>query len=387
MAEELSYVLVTPYSIRKSRTGAILSRLISRTALDLVAARMFSPSQELVEAYAAGFVSEGTSTQREIQDLLRHYVLEHLVPSADLHPRVLLLVFKGEDAVAKIRAAVGHILHDDPAGQTIRDTFGDYLTDAQGNVTYFEPAAFAPQDAASAKADLLLWAGHSDKEGGILDSAIQFPAGAQVEKTLVLIKPDNFRVPSTRPGGVMDVFARSGLYIIGFKVHRMSVAQAEQFYGPVLEVLQDKLRGRSGEQAAKLLQAEFGVPITAEVEEKLGDLLGPINGRENWEQIVKFMAGRKPSDCPPELRNTPGTEKCIALVYQGVDAVRKTREVLGPTDPAKAPPGSIRREFGQTIMVNAAHASDAAENAQREMAIIHIEENNFKTTVEDWFSR
>ena len=185
----------------------------------------------------------------------------------------------------------------------------------------------------------------------------------------------------------MDVFARSGLYIIGFKVHRMSVAQAEQFYGPVLEVLQDKLRGRSGEQAAKLLQAEFGVPITAEVEEKLGDLLGPINGRENWEQIVKFMAGRKPSDCPQELRNTPGTEKCIALVYQGVDAVRKTREVLGPTDPAKAPPGSIRREFGQTIMVNAAHASDAAENARREMAIIHIEENNFKSTIEDWFSR
>ena len=74
-------------------------------------------------------------------------------------------------------------------------------------------------------------------------------------------------------------------------------------------------------------------------------------------------------------------------VYQGVDAVRKTREVLGPTDPAKAPPGSIRREFGQTIMVNAAHASDAAENAQREMAIIQIEENNFKSTVEDWFSR
>ena len=387
MAEELSYVLVTPYSIRKSLTGAILSRLISRTALDLVAARMFSPSKDLVEAYAAGFVSEGTSTQREVQELLRRYVLEHLAPSADLHPRVLLLVFKGEDAIAKIRSAVGHILHDDPAGQTIRDTFGDYLTDAQGNVTYFEPAAFAPQDAASAKADLLLWAGHSDKEGGILDSAIQFPAGAQVEKTLVLIKPDNFRVPSTRPGGVMDVFARSGLYIVGFKVHRMSVAQAEQFYGPVLEVLQDKLRGRSGEQAAKLLQAEFGVQITAEVEEKLGDLLGPINGRENWEQIVKFMAGRKPSDCPPELRNTPGTEKCIALVYQGVDAVRKTREVLGPTDPAKAPPGSIRREFGQTIMVNAAHASDAAENAQREMAIIQIEENNFKTTVEDWFSR
>jgi nucleoside diphosphate kinase len=98
------------------------------------------------------------------------------------------------------------------------------------------------------------------------------------------------------------------------------------------------------------------------------------------------MAGRKPSDCPQELRNSPGTEKCIALVYQGADAVRKTREVLGPTDPSKAPPGSIRREFGKTIMINAAHASDSAENAAREMAIIGVSENNFKSLVEDWFS-
>ncbi len=36
-AEELSYVIVTPYSMRKSRTGGIISRLISRTGLDLVA--------------------------------------------------------------------------------------------------------------------------------------------------------------------------------------------------------------------------------------------------------------------------------------------------------------------------------------------------------------
>ena len=49
MAEELSYVIVTPYSIRKSRTGGILARLISRTGLDLVGARMFAPSAELVQ--------------------------------------------------------------------------------------------------------------------------------------------------------------------------------------------------------------------------------------------------------------------------------------------------------------------------------------------------
>jgi nucleoside diphosphate kinase len=386
MSEELSYVLVTPHSIRKSRTGAILSRLISRTALDLVTARMFAPSRELVETFADSLVTTADSSHRDIQDLLRDYVLKNMAPSKGHHPRALILVFKGEKAVEKVRGAVGHILHDDPAGQTIRDTFGDYITDASGAVTYFEPAVIAPQSEEAAKKDLLLWAAHSDKEGGILDSTISFPAGARVEKTLVLIKPDNFRVPSTRPGGVMDVFSRSGLYIIGFKVHRMSVAQAEQFYGPVLDVLIDIHRGISGERAAQNLETEFGLPIAADTQQKLGDLLGPINGRENWEQLVKFMSGRKPSECSEELRNAPGTEKCIALVYQGVDAVRKTREVLGPTDPSKAPPGSIRREFGLSMMVNAAHASDAAENAQREMAIINVSENNFKSLVEEWYS-
>jgi nucleoside diphosphate kinase len=83
----------------------------------------------------------------------------------------------------------------------------------------------------------------------------------------------------------------------------------------------------------------------------------------------------------------PGTEKCIALVYEGVEAVRKIRDVLGPTDPSKAPPGSIRREFGQTIMVNAAHASDSPENAQREMGIINVGENNFRGLIEQFYGK
>jgi nucleoside diphosphate kinase len=72
-------------------------------------------------------------------------------------------------------------------------------------------------------------------------------------------------------------------------------------------------------------------------------------------------------------------------VYEGPDAVRKIRDVLGPTDPAKAPPGSIRREFGSNLMVNAAHASDSVENAAREMAIIRLgEENAFRRMVEEF---
>jgi nucleoside diphosphate kinase len=64
--------------------------------------------------------------------------------------------------------------------------------------------------------------------------------------------------------------------------------------------------------------------------------------------------------------------------------VNKIRTVLGPTDPSKAPPGSIRREFGQSIMVNAAHASDSEENAKREMAIVKVEANNFKRIIEEY---
>src|SRR5947208_16538347 len=97
------------------------------------------------------------------------------------------------------------------------------------------------------------------------------------------------------------------------------------------------------------------------------------------------MSGSRPSATTDIQRRAPGTEKCIAIVYQGEDAVRKIRDVLGPTDPAKAPPGSIRREFGQTIMINAAHASDSAENAKREMTIIRIAENNFKPLIETFY--
>jgi nucleoside diphosphate kinase len=203
--------------------------------------------------------------------------------------------------------------------------------------------------------DLKLWAEFSDRDGGILDYVIEFPKEAKIEKTLVLIKPDNFKFPNLRPGGVIEVFSRTGLFIVGFKVHRMSVAQAKEFYGPVLPVLEDKL--------------------------------GAEKGRSAWEEIVEFMAGAKPSETPADKLAAPGTEKCIAIVYQGEDAVRKIREVLGPTDPAKAPPGSIRKEFGQTIMVNAAHASDSAENAKREMGIVQVDENNFKALIENFYGR
>jgi len=354
--EELSYAIITPYSMRKSRTGGIVGRLISRTGLDLVGGRMFAPSPELAKRYAETIVTETEPRHRATQELIRDYVLKNFTGTINgERPRVLFLIFRGPDAVEKVHRTVGHIVHERTSGETIRDTYGDYITDDSGKVTYFEPGVLATFDPKAVERDLKLWAEFSDSDGGILDQVIPFPTDAKTEKTLVLIKPDNFKFPNLRPGGVIEVFSRSGLCIIGFKVHRMSVAQAEAFYGPVLSVLESKLGAKSG--------------------------------RENWDSIIEFMAGKKPSECQLEERDIPGSEKSIAIVYQGEDAVRRIRDVLGPTDPAKAPPGSIRKEFGQTIMINAAHASDSAENAKREMAIIQTDENNFKPLIENFYRR
>jgi nucleoside diphosphate kinase len=354
--EELAYAIVTPYSMRKSRTGGIISRLISRTGLDLAASRMFAPSRDLVTRYADTIVTEKDQRHRATQELIRHYVLKNFTGVHNgQKARVMFLVFRGPEAIRKVQETVGHIVHERTSGETIRDTFGDYVTDDNGDVTYFEPAVLSDFQPEGVERDMKLWAEFSDADGGILDQVIEYPQDAKVEKTLVLIKPDNFKFPNLRPGGVIEVFSQAGLNIVGFKVHQMSVAQAEEFYGPVLAVLQEKL--------------------------------GADKGRGAWEDVVEFMAGTRPSKCGSGDREKAGTEKCVAIVYQGVDAVRKIRDVLGPTDPAKAPPGSIRKEFGQTIMVNAAHASDSVENAQREMKIVRVDENNFKPLIENFYRR
>ncbi len=386
MSEELSYVLITPYSIRKSRTGGIISRLLSRSGLDLVVGRLFTPSRELIEEFAATTVTDSDPRHRRTQELIRDYVVKNL--SVDAHgapQRVLLLVLKGSDAVQRTRSVVGHIVHERTSGETIRDTYGDYVEE-DGQVLYFEPAVLAAPDSETARKHLAIWAKYSDSDAGILADSVTFPAGENVETTLVLIKPDNFRFPNARPGGVIDLFSRSGLSIIGFKVHHMSVAQAENFYGPVLDVLVDKLCEPSGKRARLAVEEEFGVPINDQTEHALGRLLGPIVGRNHWENIVQFMSGARPGQCPDSRRESPGSEKCVALVYRGIDAVSKIREVLGPTDPSKAPFGTIRREFGQTVMINAAHASDSAENARREMAIIQVAENNLKPLIDSHLS-
>ena len=389
MSQQLAYVIITPYSLFKSRTGGILSRLITRTGLELAAARMFAPSKELVTKYSDAIISQNDPQDRRVQELIHDYILQNLSPDpkSGRRRRAMVLLFKGEDAVRKTRSVIGHISADRSGGETIRDTYGDLIIDENNQVRYFEPAVLAPPTADEAEAKLKLWTKYSDSDGGVVDNVISYPPGVKPERTLVLIKPENFRFPSGRPGNVIDFFSRTGLFIVGIKLHRMSVAQALEFYGPVRDVLRSKLKDMVGNKAKALIEKDFGFKLPAGKEQQLGEILGPDFGDNQFDNIVRFMSGHAPSDIPESDWTKPGSERCIALCYEGVEAVRKIRDVLGPTDPSKAPPGSIRREFGQTIMVNAAHASDSEESAKREFGIVNVGENNFKQVVEEFYGK
>lgn len=389
MSQQLAYVIVTPYSLYKSRTGGILSRLISRTGLDLVAARMFAPSAALAQEYSEAVISANDPQDRRIHEQIRDYILRNFSPDpkSGRRRRVMALLFKGEDAVRKVRSVVGNLSPDRRVGETIRDTYGDFIVDENNEIKYFEPAVLAAPTAEEALVKAKLWARYSDTDGGLLENVNAYQAGEAPERTLVLIKPDNFRFATGRPGNVIDFFSRTGLYIVAIKVHRMSVADAMEVYGPVREVLRTKLKDVVSAKAKVALEKELGFPISAPDQKALGDLLCPAFGDNQFENIVRFMSGRAPSECPEAERDLPGSEKCIALIYEGVGAVAKIRDVLGPTDPSKAPPGSIRREFGSNIMVNAAHASDSPDNAKREIGIVKVAENTFRKVVEDFYGK
>src|SRR3974377_830512 len=153
MPPQLAYVIITPYSLFKSRTGGIISRLITRTGLELVGARMFAPSPELVKKYAEETISANDPQDRRIQELIYNYIVQNFSPDpkSGRRRRVMMLLFQGEDAVRKTRSVVGNISTERRGGETIRDTYGDLILDENGQVRYFEPAVLAATTPAPAK--------------------------------------------------------------------------------------------------------------------------------------------------------------------------------------------------------------------------------------------
>lgn len=382
MSKELGYVLVTPYTLRKSRTGGVLGRLMSTTGLNLVAARMIGPSQELVNRYADLIRSE-EEVWPEIREVLSEYIERELAPTEEgqVH-RVMMLLFEGDNAVMKLRDAVGGFEDSVECADTIRGTYGDYIKDNEGTVTYFEPAVLTAPTLEIAKKTIGLWAEFSEADGGILDNAIRIADDENAEQALVIIKPDNFSFPSSRPGNIIDIFSRSGLRLIGTKVQQMSLAQAQEFYGPVQNVLREKLGGRAVDKACDVLKNEFDFEMPAEVREALEGTLGPAYGDNQFYEIMNYMTGLWAPDVDADSTMAEGRARSMVLVYAGENAIEKIRGILGPTDPSKAEPGSVRKEYGTDIMVNAAHASDSPENAQREIGILKVADD----TILRWFN-
>lgn len=131
---------------------------------------------------------------------------------------------------------------------------------------------------------------------------------ATVQRTLSIIKPDATAKPGAS-GEILARFERAGLTILASKRIRLSEELARGFY-------------------AVHKQRPF------------------------FADLVKFM--------------TSGP--VVVSVLEGPDAVKKHRDLLGPTNSTQAPKGTIRGDFGTDIERNAAHGSDAPETAKIEIA-------------------
>jgi nucleoside diphosphate kinase len=110
--------------------------------------------------------------------------------------------------------------------------------------------------------------------------------------------------------------------------------------------------------------------------------------KDQFAQIVEFMSGKRPPTKDDGYRYMEEVKKlddpkCMILIYEGENAVKKIRDVLGPTDPLKAPKGTVRREFGSNVMVNTAHASDSVESYKREKDIVKANENSLSKIIRE----
>jgi len=396
MEQTLSYVLVTPYTVAKSRTGGVVARLLSRLDLELVGAQMIAPDEAFVRDYANLLRSQVDSGNPRGAQLIADYVENNLAPSLGRRHRSLFLLFRGIDACKKLSDICGALYAENRSvesitGETIRDTYADLIVDPADptKVSYFEPAVLTPRSQAFADANLLLFERFIAGEPNLVQNMV-YPDPEMIERTLVILKPDNWKYNSSKPGTIIDMFSRTGLRIIGIKVwikvHRISIAEALEFYAPVKGVLKTKLAPIFGRKAKELLEGEFKIVLSEATEKALSDSFGVEYAVDQFGQIVEFMSGVRPENCPVEEMNNPGAVKCMVLVYEGENAVAKIRDVLGPTDPLKAPTGTVRREFGSNVMVNTAHASDSPENAKHEMGIVKVEENGCSNIIKAYLA-
>ena len=127
------------------------------------------------------------------------------------------------------------------------------------------------------------------------------------ERTLAIVKPDAVRRNLT--GEVLKRIEGAGLAIVAARLRHLSKAEAEGFYAVHRE-------------------------------------------RPFFGSLVEFMS----------------SGPVLVMALEGDDAIARWRKLMGATDPAKADPGTIRKDLGSGVEQNATHGSDAPETARTEIA-------------------
>ena len=112
--------------------------------------------------------------------------------------------------------------------------------------------------------------------------------------------------------------------------------------------------------------------LTGKINAKLEEAgLRIVAQRRVWmsrEQAEAFYAVHKGRPFFDELCEFMSSGPTVVQVLEGEGAIAKNREVMGATNPAQAAPGTIRKEFAQSIGENSVHGSDAPETARQEIA-------------------
>jgi len=91
------------------------------------------------------------------------------------------------------------------------------------------------------------------------------------------------------------------------------------------------------------------------------------------EQAQAFYAVHRERPFFGELVDFMISGPVVVQVLEGDNAIAKYREVMGATDPAKAAPGTIRKDFAESIEANSVHGSDSPENAAQEIGFFFSE--------------
>jgi len=365
MSSTLTWIGITPYTLLKSRTGGIIGRILAlAVGVRFVGTRMYAPTDAMVDAY------RGTLDAEDLPDVVRAALDEYANTNLrrdnpfGISNRMMVLLFEGDDPIRSLKEVVGELSFD-VRGNSIRGTYGDFVL-SHGEMAFFEPAVLMPNTPVANRAQLKVLSDFAMSDGGILTNILHFDVPSRVETTLVIIKPDNFMKRSSRPGNMIDVFSREGLYIVGTKLMRFSQDVADEFYCPLRKLFVERLKKHLVQKADKALSGALDFELTEEMKGRIGDVLKEANAESEFRKITNYMTGQDEAGAGVSEGERG---KCLALLYQGEGAIERIRHRLGATNPQEAEEGTIRSIFAYDLMKNGAHASDSVENAERERRI------------------